>query len=198
MRMGAQKFDDGLPEYSSKHPPTRGMWAVPVDELRSRNTELPLAKDVGATLFNTLPALTPSSGAISPRVPPTLVPQTMPRHKEDPSRLPAWSAISPDHNPQDGFPDAFEGKSRYVSKRGLLRRHEDIDGFAVARARQRLHSFRTARESMSRDFKMVCSHENVLPRQFSVDRQEVMSSQDESRKMLSRLKEMRHHATKGT
>lgn len=187
---------EGPPSSSYLYPPKHDMWAVPVDESLPPNTGLLSEKEiVGASPFNTRPALAPSGGPIF-RPAPATVPQ--PQSKAIQSRLPAGAATFLENPARVHGLGALEGKFQHLSVEGHLQRHDgDGGGFAVARARQRLRSFRTARESVSTDVNVMHRHENFLPRQLSVDQQVVPPSQDESKVMLGRLKEMRYslHAT---
>lgn len=198
IRMGMEGYDQGPPATSCLHSP-KDIWAVSVDGLQPPITGLLSEKDmVGASLFNTQPAIAPSGETTFRRASPAPVTHPVLQPKANISRLPTGAGTFLDNTARIRDLGVLEGKIQHISMEGHMQRHDgDGGGFAVARARQRLHSFRTARNSVSTDVNVMHRHDNALPRQLPAGQHMVPPSQEESKQMLGKLKEMRYslHAT---
>lgn len=184
-----------LYQYSSND----DVWAIPVDGSLRPNTGLLSGKDIaGASPLNRFPALAPSGRTTFQPAPPAPLPYPILQSKANQSRLPTGSSMFLEKNAPIRDLGESGGKIKHLSMKGHLQRDNvDGGGFAVARARQRLHSFRTARKGTSTDINVIHRPENVVPRQLPVDQQMVPPSRDDSKLVLGRLREMRHslHAT---
>lgn len=170
--------DDTFPiSPSYLYPPKHAIWGVPAGEPPLPHPQVPAEKDIESRRVP--PVLAPSDGAIARPAPST--PEQ--HNKANRSRL--------------AGPDMFAGQGKLEEKfqqrssgRRQHRHDEDGSGFAVARARHRLNSFRTARQIVSMNVNSDHGHENV-PSQIAEDRNAMPTSQDGAKAMLGRLKEMR-------
>lgn len=191
--MGMEGYHYGPPPTAYRYSPKDGIWGVPVDGSLPPNTGLHSETHiVGTSPFNTSPVPVPSGGTTFRPTSPTSVPHPLLQSKANQYRLPGVG-MSSDNTARIRDLGALEGKTQRLSMGGYLPRHDgDAGGFAVVRARERLSSFRAARKSVSTDVNVTHRHDNALPQQLSADQQMVPPSQDESKLMLVRLKEMRH------
>lgn len=168
-------------------PPQNAIWGVPAGEPPMPHTQELAEKDIVGTPVP--PVLVPSDGAIVRPAPPTPEQHLVPRMKANRSRLLGGSDIFAGHTARIGDLGALEANFEQLSSERRQHRHdEDGSGFAVARARYRLASFRIARQSILADANSDHGHESN-PLQVSGDQH--MPSQDGAKAMLGRLKEMR-------
>lgn len=191
--VGTEGYDFGPPTTSCRYSPQDDIWDVPIDGSLPPNTGLLSEKGmVGTSPFNTSPVLVPSGGTTFRPTSRTPAPHPLLQSKANQYRLPGVG-MSLENTARIRDLGTVEGKTQRLSMEGYLPRHDgDGGGFAVVRARERLHSFRAARKSVPTDVNVTHRHYNVLPRQLSADQQIVPPSQDQSKLMLVRLKEMRH------
>lgn len=180
--------DETFPTSPYLFPPKHAIWGVPREPPLS-HTQVLGEKDIEGRYVP--PVLVPSDGTIARPAPPTPEQHLAPQHTGNRSRLLAG-------------PDMFGGQTARIGGLGELekcfqqrstgrhqRRHDaDGSGIAVARARHRLDSFRTARKIVSTNTNSDRGHENV-PSQVAEDQNVMPPFQDGAKAMLGRLKEMR-------
>lgn len=184
------RVDETTPTPSSyRYRPKHAIWGVPAGESPLPHTQVLTEKDIMETFVP--PVLAPRDGAIVRPALHTPEQHVVPQEKANRSRLLDGSDMFAGRTTRTGGQGEFGENFQPLSWGRHQHRHDEYgSGFAVARARHRLNSFRTARQSISTDINSDHGHENGPP-QVSADQHAMPASQDRAKVMLGRLKEMR-------
>lgn len=178
-------IDESFPT-SRHYPPKHAIWGVPAGELPLPHTQVLSEMEIEGR--HVLPVLAPRDSVTFHPAPPDPEQHLVPQHKDNgSSRLLAGSHMFAGHTARKGGLGELE---EMFQQRSSGRHDEASCGFAVARARQRLDSFRKARQIILTTVNSDHGHENV-PSQVAQDEHTTPKPQDGAKAMLSRLKEMR-------
>lgn len=171
------------------YPPKHAIWGVPAGEPPLPHTQVLAEKDIEGR--HVPPVLAPRDDAIVQPAPPTPEQHLVQQYKANRSHFLAGSDIFTGQTARiGGLSEREEKIQQRSSGRHRHRYDEDGSGFAVARARHRLDSFRTARQILLTNVNSDHGHQNV-PSQVAKDQHAMPTYQDGAKAMLGRLKEMR-------